>query len=182
MSGILHFARGRPDSGAWSSRRSPSTALGAARTGLPVGPAGRVGRVNGFAQPLRPGFGDALAVAFGIGFVVAVAAATADTQASSERDGRPARVRPPVFPENMRDPSIDVDRMAERSARQRLIEGFAAPRLPAFSRSSSMDSVRAPVRQPSPDCCISSSLAFWKHCCIGSGPSRFSSDTRGRCS
>jgi len=82
VSGILHFARGRPE-----FRRLVKPPIFHRPFWTPLVPVYQLAlrdvtaRVNGFAQPLRPGFGDALAAAFGIGFVVAVAAATADTQA-----------------------------------------------------------------------------------------------------
>src|SRR6188474_671944 len=41
---------------------------------------------------------------------------------SCERDGRSARVRPLDMVDNVRGPSSDADRMAERRARRRLIE------------------------------------------------------------
>jgi hypothetical protein len=82
VSGILHFARGRPE-----FRRLVKPPIFHRPFWAPLVPVYQmalrdvIARVNGFAQPLRPGFGDALAAAFGIGFIVAVAAATADTQA-----------------------------------------------------------------------------------------------------
>ena len=81
VSGILHFARGRPE-----FRRLVKPPIFSRPFWSPLVPVYQLAlrdvtaRVNGFAQPLRPGFGDALAAVFGIGFVVAVAAATADTQ------------------------------------------------------------------------------------------------------
>ena len=82
VSGILHFARGRPE-----FRPLVKPPIFHRPFWTPLVPVYQlalrdvIARVNGFAQPLRPGFGDALAAAFAIGFVVAVAAATADTQA-----------------------------------------------------------------------------------------------------
>lgn len=82
VSGILHFACGRPE-----FRRLIKPPVFHRPFWTPLVPVYQlalrdvIARVNGFAQPLRPGFGDALAAAFAIGFVVAVAAATADTQA-----------------------------------------------------------------------------------------------------
>jgi hypothetical protein len=173
VSGILHFARGRPE-----FRRLVKPPIFHRPLWAPLVPVYQlalrdvIARVNGFAQPLRPGFGDALAVAFGIGFVVAVAAARRHTPSSSGTDDRPVSG---IVSLRLGDP-IGVDRVAERSTRQHLIEASLPPPPSVFKIIPSMGSVRArrgyhhriAVFPP------------WRseHCCIGSGPSRFSSDTR----